>query len=238
VIALLYELFSECLQIKYRNTGKAANYAMRRTRDTLYIFFEKSNGARDWYRNLDFPAKPYKRMGRTLWLAHRGFLHTWKEVEGDIAAAVTDMTVKQIIITGYSHGAALAVFCHEFVWYHRPDLRDQLRGYGFGCPRVYWGLPVGKCTRRWENFTVIRNLNDIVTHVPPAVLGYSHVGTVLEIGVKGRYTPIEAHYEENILTMLAEYEAYLKTSMETALARGSSEAKINSLSPATSEISR
>ena len=96
----------------------------------------------------------------------------------------------------------------------------------------------GKCTRRWENFTVIRNLNDIVTHVPPAILGYSHVGTVLEIGIKGRYTPIEAHYEENILAMLAEYEAYLKISMETAFARGSSETKTNSLSPATKEISR
>ena len=206
---MLYELFSECLQITYRSTGTSANYAMRRTNDVLYIFFEKSSGVNDWYRNIDFPAKPYKRMGKRLWFAHRGFLRTWKEVEQYIAAVVADMTIKQIVITGYSHGAALAVFCHEYVWYHRPDLRSTLWGYGFGCPRVYWGVPCGKCTRRWENFTVIRAVDDIVTHVPPAVLGYSHVGTILEIGKKGLYTPIEAHYQENILTELAKYEAYL-----------------------------
>ena len=235
---MLYELFLECLQIPYQKTGVSANYAFKREKETLYIFFEKSDGKNDWYRNLDFPAKPYRRMGKTLWLAHRGFLKTWKELEGRIAPAIMDHTVKKIVIAGYSHGAAMAVFCHEYAWFHRPELRNDLHGFGFGCPRVFWGIPAGCFTKRWENFTVIRNINDIVTHVPPAFLGYSHVGTVLEVGSKGRYTSIEAHYEENILAALAEFEAYRKTSMETAFARGSSETKTNSLSPATNEISR
>lgn len=235
---MLYELFLECLKIPYRRTGVSADYALRREKETLYIFFEKSAGKNDWYRNLDFPAKPYKRMGKTLWLAHRGFLRTWKELEGHLAPYVMDLSVKRIIITGYSHGAAMAVFCHEYVWFHRPDLRESLDGYGFGCPRVFWGIPCGKSTRRWERFTVIRNLNDIVTHVPPALLGYSHVGTVLEIGEKGKYTSIQAHYEENILEELQAFETQANSSTVTAFARGSSEVKRNSLLPSTKAISR
>lgn len=235
---MLYELFLECLKTPYRRTGVSADYALRRDKDTLYIFFEKSAGKNDWYRNLDFPAKPYKRMGRTLWLAHRGFLKTWKELEGHIAPAIQDLSVKKVIITGYSHGAAMAVFCHEYVWFHRPDLREHLEGYGYGCPRVFWGIPGGNCTKRWERFTVIRNLNDIVTHVPPAFLGYSHVGTVLEIGKRGTYSGIEAHFEQNILKELKIYEGISNSSTVTAFARGSSEENRNSLLPPTKAISR
>ena len=235
---MLYELFLECLQIPYRRTGVSADYALRREKDTLYIFFEKSAGKNDWYRNLDFPAKPYKRMGKTLWLAHRGFLKTWKELEGQIAPAVQALSVKKVIVTGYSHGAAMAVFCHEYVWFHRPELRNSIEGYGFGCPRVFWGIPTGKATRRWEHFTVIRNLNDLVTHVPPAFLGYSHVGTILEIGERGKYSGIEAHFEENILKELAIYEGISNSSTVTAFARGSSALNRNSLLPPTKAISR
>jgi len=56
--------------------------------------------------------------------------------------------------------------------------------------------------RRWERFTVIRNLDDLVTHMPPAVLGFSHVGELLEIGEKGRYSRVDAHRPENILAEL------------------------------------
>lgn len=56
--------------------------------------------------------------------------------------------------------------------------------------------------KRWENFTVIRNVNDLITHLPPAFLGFSHVGEMLKIGKKGKYTPIEAHFARNILREL------------------------------------
>lgn len=198
----LYQLFYECIHIPYSAAGCCANYAVRRESDTLYIFFEKSNGQTDWKSNFDFPARAYKRMGKTVWFAHQGFLAVWKEIEPMLAAEVADERVHRICITGYSHGAAIALLCHEYVWYNRPDLRATLEGYGFGCPRVFWGVQTADFKRRWEQFTVIRNINDIVTHVPPIVLGYSHVGTMLEIGEHGKYSPIDAHKAENILKEL------------------------------------
>ena len=235
---MLYELFWRCVHIPYRETGLKANYAWEKKGRTLFLYFEKSNGATDWRRNLDFPAKPYKRMGRTLWCAHRGFLAAWREIQPRVAPLIRDPEVEEIIITGYSHGAAVAVFCHEYAWFHRPELREKLHGYGFGCPRVFWGIPAGKLLKRWEHFVVIRNLDDIVTHLPPACFGFSHVGTVLEVGKKGAYTGVQAHFDENILVSLAVYEAQANSSTLTARAFESPEEKTNSLFPATKEISR
>lgn len=162
----------------------------------------------DWKNNLDFPALPYK-MDRTVWYAHRGFLRVWKAVEPYLQKAVTDPSVREAVVAGYSHGAALAVFCHEYIWFYRPDLRETLRGVGFGCPRVLCGFPGKEVLSRWENFTVVRNLEDAVTYLPPVLLGYRHVGSLLELGAKGRYSPRDAHKAENIMRELLVYEQSL-----------------------------
>ena len=60
---------------------------------------------------------------------HRGFLAAWKEVEDIIVDKITEEQEyyssemgkrkeykwKQIVVVGYSHGGALAAFCHECV---------------------------------------------------------------------------------------------------------------------------
>ena len=198
----LYSLFWECINISYMEVGISANFAVRRNKNTLYIFFEASNGENDWKINLDFPAKPYKRMGNTVWFAHRGFLNEWKEIEPILEGYILDKSIDKIITTGFSHGAAIAVLCHEYIWYCRPDIRNSIEGYGFGCPRVFWGVRTKQLLSRWENFKVIRNIDDIVTHLPPVYLGYSHVGKPILIGNKGKYSQIDAHRPENILTEL------------------------------------
>ena len=198
----LHKLFSLCLSVPYTQVGISANYAVKRENDTLYLFFQGSKGKNDWKNNLDFPAKAYKRMGKTIWFAHRGFLRTWKELEPFLSNKIADESVRKVVIAGYSHGGALAILCHEYVWYHRPDLRATMEGYGFGAPRVFWGAQTVKLKMRWEKFTVIRNINDFITHLPPAFLGFSHVGKILEIGEKGKYSAVEAHFPENILTEL------------------------------------
>ena len=202
----LCSLFIKCLSASYREDGGSANYAVEREYDTAYILFEDSNGADDWSVNIDFPAKPYQRTGEAVRFAHRGFLDAWYRTEKYISPTVRDTSIKKIIVAGYSHGAAMALLCHEYIWSERPDLRESLEGYGFGCPRVIWGY-IGEDARRiWDNFLVIRNIDDIVTHLPPASLGYFHVGRLLEIGEAGKYSSVEAHYADNIVTELRAYE--------------------------------
>ncbi len=199
-------LFEVCLKIPYTQVENAADYAVQRQGSTLYIYFEASDGLADWRTNFNFPAKPYSRMGEAVWFAHRGFLKAWKTIEPYLVPSILDPDVRKIVSVGYSHGAAIALLCHEYVWYHRPDLRAHLAGYGFGCPRVLWGLCRRALRKRWETFEVIRNLDDLVTHVPPALLGFFHVGRLLEIGTRGKYSAIDAHRPENILAELRAYE--------------------------------
>lgn len=199
----LSTIFEKCLKVPYIRVENEADFAVLRDGDRAEIYFEPSKGAVDWSNNLDFPVKPYKRMDDCSWYAHRGFLKVWKSAEPYLATTVTDRNLKEVLIAGYSHGAALAVLCHEYFWFHRSDLRERMEGYGFGCPRVLWGrVPKG----RWERFTVVRNLDDIVTHLPPAVMGYTHAGKLLEIGERGRYSAADAHRPENILEELKKYE--------------------------------
>ena len=125
----------------------------------------------------------------------------WESMEEDIRKIISAPTIESVTIAGYSHGGALAVLCHEYIWSHRPDLRKGLLSFGFGAPRVIW-MPKRELLPRWESFTLVRNPDDAVTHLPPAIFGYTHLGKKLEISKKGSYSPIGAHREENILREL------------------------------------
>lgn len=79
-----------------------------------------------------------------------------------------------------------------------------MKGFGFGCPRCYWGFRVKKSLKeRWENFYPIRNINDLVTHVPPVLFGFRHVHKVVELenpDLQKEYKKvpsIDAHYPVN-----------------------------------------
>lgn len=198
----LSKLFHKCAyEISYEQIGDSVNYAFEEDGSTLYIYFQGSNSITDWIRNFLFGKKPYKDM-EIPYRVHRGFLAAWKTVEDVIIKKIKEVNVrpvlnpktkkyedkvtfkwKHIVIVGYSHGGALAGFCHECVWFWRPDLREKdLEGYGFEAPRFYAGWHVKKALReRWRTFKVIRNNSDIVTHCPPWILGYHHVGEILKV---------------------------------------------------------
>ena len=60
----LYELFKNCVEGKYIHTENGGDYFSKRLGNTLYIYFQCSNGKEDWKNNLDFPAKPYNKIGK------------------------------------------------------------------------------------------------------------------------------------------------------------------------------
>lgn len=228
----LSQLFYKCAyEIEYEHVGNSVNYAFEEDKDTLYIYFECSNSITDWILNFLFKKRPYHDM-EIPYRVHRGFLKAWKKVEDIIIKKITkkelreptkqeydegyikvmDYKWKHIVVVGYSHGGALAGLCHECVWYHRPDIRDSgLEGYGFEAPRFYGGFHIKKSLKeRWANFKVIRTNNDIVTHCPPWLLRFHHVGEIYKFKgdtklVKNKLPKcIKSHYPEVV------YDALLK----------------------------
>ena len=209
------QLFYRCLNATYQHVNNGGgDYAIEEgdNGSTLYLLFQWSRGEEDWKSNFDFPAKPYKEM-ESKWYCHRGFLKVWKGMEDEILSHVLNSKYQKIILVGYSHGAAIATLAHEFVWYHRPDLRQGLKieGYGFGCPRVMFGIPPKQIRLRWANFHPVRNLNDIVTHVPPVLFGFRHVNSAIKIGNgfyykdnnhRRRLKCVLAHYAKNYICSL------------------------------------
>ena len=183
--------------MEYVQVENAGDYAVRREGDLLKIFFEWSDGGEDWKNNFDFPAKPYKGM-ENLWFCHRGFLRVWKSIEPYVVDAISDPTVRKIEIAGYSHGAAIALLCYEYCVFHRPDA--VVEGVGFGCPRVFWGIIPEAVKERFSGFKVVRNGNDIVTHVPPALFGFRHISEVVKVGESEGL--VKDHYPEKYLANL------------------------------------
>ena len=202
----LSTLFSRCLAAEYREVEEGASFSLSRTGNKLTVFLEDSNGALDWKNNADFPAVARMREGKRVFLCHRGFLRVFSALLPYVTEALADKSLRAIDVVGYSHGAALAVLLYEYVWESRPDLRGALHGYGFGCPRVIFGILTPALQRRFLNFLVIRNREDAVTHLPPTFLGYRHIGQMLTVGEHGKYSPIDAHRPENIYRELCLYE--------------------------------
>ncbi len=201
----LYWLFNKLLNVSYTHVENSGDYATERFGNALYIYLESSNGNEDWKNNFNFPVKFNKRADDVSFRCHRGFLKVWNSIKPYIEKEIMDTGVDKIVVAGYSHGSGLAVLCYEYIWYNRPDLRDKIEGYGFGGPRVLWGKNARKIKHRWGNFLMIRNIDDLITHLPPAIFGYFHIGKLIEIGEKGKYTKIDAHRPENYLKELEEY---------------------------------
>lgn len=154
---------------------------------------------------LKLPLNAYKNTFAK-WRVHGGFLKVWKAIRDEIEAYVAEILanhpeIKKIVIIGYSHGAALAVLATEDIEYLYGK-SYEVSGYGFGCPRVLWGVVPEEVKYRLRNFVAIRNVPDIVTHVPPKLFGFRDVGTLIEIGEKGKYSPFKAHYASAYITEL------------------------------------
>lgn len=202
----LLSLFEQVLNVKYTTLPKTkASFFSEMRGNVLYIFFEHSNGIVDWKNNFDFPSKAYRDM-ENKWFVHRGFLRVWKSARDCLKGPICNKRVRGIVIVGYSHGAALALLCHEFCVFHRADIAHNIFGYGFGCPRVVHGCLHKNICERFKHFYVIRNCRDIVTHLPPTLFGFRHVGNIIHIGKDADLGPVNSHRAENYIEQLTRTE--------------------------------
>ncbi len=203
----MLSLYLKCLNADYIHTPNGGDYAVQLEPPFLYLLFEWSDGREDWHNNLTFFAQKVDPQDPEdeVWYAHRGFLKVWNSMEDavteHIATQMQNGRVQKLVCVGYSHGAALALLATEALFRRFGD-SVAVHGYGFGSPRVIKGRLPDAVSRRLSGFHTIRNIPDLVTHLPPKVLGYRHVN-LTSIGQKGKYSPVEAHTSQAYIVELS-----------------------------------
>jgi len=142
--------------------------------NTLFLFFQGSTSPLDWKQNFKAYQVPYRDMPHNF-TVHEGFLLKWKAIKDTVLSYITD-DIQNIVISGYSQGAAIATIAHEYIWY---NYSRSLKTYTFGSPRVFdFRVP----QERFKNLLRVTHANDIVTKMPFAWMFYTHVGEHRHVG--------------------------------------------------------
>lgn len=161
------------------------DYKYKMVNDVLYIAFQGSISFKDWVYNFKFFKKPYKNM-KQIWFAHKGYIKKYKSVESKIINLIINiklqMQLSKIIISGHSQGGALAILCHESIWFKFPEYRDKLQTITFGSPRVIGLVSSLKIKERFKNVIRYEQFWDIVIRIPFSFLLYKHIGKRKRIG--------------------------------------------------------
>jgi len=126
------------------------------------------------------------------WYAHAGFVRKWKGIEDNVMTLLGREQPQRVELKGHSQGGAIAILAHEGIRYNYPDI--EIETHAYGCPRVVWWWNLNKIRDRFRGVLRTEHRGDIVTQLPPKILGYRHVGEVRKIGgLRGLLTPIQTH---------------------------------------------
>lgn len=176
------------------------NYCIKIEDDAVYLFFQESNGKKDWKDNLNFipiPCKVYKKQKGWLF-CHRGFVREYKSgndrIMTEFATAVLQ-TKKKAIISGWSNGAAMAVLAAED-FYFRTKIKPEV--ISFGAPKVCLDpFSAIHIKHACSSVTEYCNKNDIVTKVPP-FFWHVHKRKIDKKKLFGIFDPwnYHTHYDE------------------------------------------
>lgn len=171
---------------------------LRKKDSCLTITFRGSNSGEDWKTNLTFCKKviPYGNTASKI-RVHTGFLEAYKSpnVRNVIHKKMT-CDVQKVKISGHSQGAALAILCAVDLEYNYPERDYEV--ILFGAPRVGNRAFQKSYNKRVFKTLRVENGNDIVTKIPPAIMGYRHVGVGIHIGrprIPGLFS-FKSHYPQ------------------------------------------
>ena len=195
------ELYGSILSARYFDLGREeASYRIQRIGRTMHVLFEWSDGVIDWRHNLTWLPIRVSLGGVPLHV-HRGLYATYHALRERVMSSLSDARIGRVLIGGYSHGAALAALAFA-------ELTDRRRtgqlvvGYGFGAPRVLWGT---SAPMLFDGFFTVRCGTDAVTHLPPQLLGYRHVGELISLPTPDGRGPFACHAPDAYTEALAHH---------------------------------
>ena len=203
----LSEMFDWCVNATYQVSGLDVDHLLAPDGNTLYVLFKGSDSESDWKQNFKFCDEPFCD-GKII--GHRGFIEAWRSIIDELHDNVqnildTNENINSIVCIGYSHGAALCCLVTMQLSKQFGE-RCDVKGYGFGCPRVIKGSVPKAFKEDFAKFTIVNNRMDIVPHLPPLLFGFRHTSKPIHVGKWFDHNPIDAHRYVNFLPAIQEYE--------------------------------
>jgi triacylglycerol lipase len=151
--------------------------------DLIIVVFRGTEDDLDWTTNMQLAWVALEGGTRV----HTGFFQAYWPIREALFAAIEKLLKakpRPVYVTGHSLGGALALMATAELANHRDqEVRDSIAAcYTFGCPRAgdasfdqYVKVPLYRVT----------NGVDLVPAIPPALLGYRHVGDTRYFGRPG-----------------------------------------------------
>jgi hypothetical protein len=154
------------------------------TSRTAFVSFRGTSDVEDWVADLDAAPGNYRPIGG-FGQVHAGFQDVYELVRTSIATNLATATAgcDQILITGHSLGAALAVLAAPDVFRNMPPNKIEPRVITFAGPRVGLSDFASKFNADIESCFRVVNFLDIVPYLPPAP--YLHVGAQISVDSGG-----------------------------------------------------
>jgi triacylglycerol lipase len=167
--------------------GRNANTAM------AFISFRGTQDLSDWLEDLDAATENYAPING-FGQVHDGFQDVYELCRASIAAnlATACAGCDQILITGHSLGAALAVLAAPDVFRKMPPNTIEPRLITFAGPRVGLSDFATAFNTEIESCFRVVNFLDIVPHVPPSP-PFADVGAQIAVDSGGSIDPTWRH---------------------------------------------
>ncbi|MBV8180701.1 MAG: lipase family protein [Mycobacterium sp.] len=149
-----------------------------------FVSFRGTSDVEDWLADLDAVPDDYLPVAG-FGQVHAGFQDVYELVRNGIAANLAAATAgcDQILITGHSLGAALAVLAAPDVFRKMPPNKIEPRLITFAGPRVGLTDFADTFNAAIESCFRVVNFLDVVPYVPPAP--YVHVGAQIAVDSGG-----------------------------------------------------
>lgn len=185
-LKIYYEQAMNCTGYENKTTDTEYSITPDLDNKIVYLSFEGSGSTMDWLQNFNILIKPYSNM-KNLFFVHRGIFQKFKSVIDNINVVIKpllDIGYK-LEIRGFSQGAGIAVFAHEYFKFHFPN--KKIHSVAFASPRVFSLIGYKILKERLEGLEIVINVNDAVPKLPFVILGYLHYGIKTKLG-KWRFT--------------------------------------------------
>lgn len=143
-------------------------FVLASDRNTIILFRGTSN-PKEWMANFQAGQSNYVQSGITRGRVHTGFLRLYNQLSGEVRRIANQLNPERpCFIAGHSLGGALATLAAADLAHNYPNLRNQIRLYSYGAPRVGNQAFVEFLGAIAPNSYRIFNVSDMVPMVPPS----------------------------------------------------------------------